>query len=234
MTANPPSPSSAADITAEADALLAQLDAAGVEDADLRNDLGVAGMFVKLTDDLRQRVADALDAAATRQLVDVLLRAADDAGVTDCEMVDDLGYDRAELAALSFAGGPEPAGLRLAAVAAIDSWNNGQRVHKKQGQGTASPPASPPAPAVAASAPTSASAPSPVGPPVASLLQPAPAPAPGKPIAPTVLPANIPPEHRAGPYWVMWAFTWTGKKWTKPPRPRNGQLASSTVPSIRT
>jgi hypothetical protein len=44
----------------------------------------------------------------------------------------------------------------------------------------------------------------------------------------------IPPLMRARKRWVMWRWTWNGKKWDKPPFNVNGRHASSTNPSTWT
>ena len=51
-----------------------------------------------------------------------------------------------------------------------------------------------------------------------------------RPSRPVFRPKEIPPELRAIPRWVCWAYAWsrTKQKWDKPPRRVDGRLASST------
>src|SRR5262249_32569748 len=56
-------------------------------------------------------------------------------------------------------------------------------------------------------------------------------PIPPKPTALPVLFGNIPPELRKLSRWVLWRYGWRKRKWTKPPCPISGSLASPADPA---
>lgn len=59
-----------------------------------------------------------------------------------------------------------------------------------------------------------------------------PADAPPRPTPMPVLIDNIPSLLRRHPRWIVWKWTWNGRKWDKPPtNPHTGGLASTTDPS---
>ena len=157
------------------------------------------------------------------ELATLILERAKAAGVSDDELIGEVGVDRDALVALALGTGTgiEPADLRMRAVAALDAWNHGRRVHMKQYQGPA--PASGPA---FAQAPASGP-----GPAATSAVA-----MPAKPKAPAINLAAIPPELQTGRFFVLWRFLLKkdkqGKlKWTKPPYQSNGQYASTTNPA---